>query len=388
VAVNESAFGEVVFGLRIGAELRARGDRVTFLAPGAHADLLRGVEHAPLASDDPRPDRRVLDLVRRLRPDSVVLFDAASVLITLEQRRISPRFLRRLDCPVIAHDCWNLPRTGLRIDMGPGFWPIPRAALGFDRRLLPVPTCAPDRRAGAYDALPRPPSISRHKARAALGIGARERIVLMATAWFQEPALHAFEPIARWARALPELLAGHLAHLPKSTRIVHVGPRAWRPLGRRLGERYQRRAQCSPEDLSRLLRAADVLLSFNLTSSTVASAIAARLPVIMGTCSSLLPTQHAPRVARWLRKHAPLHPFHIWPGGFHRFLTPLLRRNPYRDVIEIVEVLDEPAFAEALDRVLGDPPAANEIRARQERYELRVRRLPAAADVVDEWLDG
>jgi hypothetical protein len=372
VAVNESAFGEVVFGRRIEAELRARGDRVVFLAPPSHAKLLRGIEHAPLASGDPRVDRQLLELVRRRRPESVILFDAASVLITLEQRRISPRFLQKLDCPVIAHDCWNLPRTGLRIDMGPGFWPIPRAALAFDRRLLPVPACAPEKGAGAYDALPQPPSISRRRARSELGLSPRERLVLMASAWFQEPSLHAFEPIASWARALPELLAAYLALLPQSIRIVHVGPRAWPALERRLGKRYRRRTQCSPEELARLVRAADALLSFNLTSSTVASAIAARLPVIMGTCSTA--------------SHGALHPFHIWPGGFHAFLEPLLKRNPYRQAIESVEVLDEAAFVEALKRVLFDATAADHLRERQARYEERVRRLPAAADVVREWL--
>ena len=377
VAANESAFGEVVFGSRIGRELRARGEKVVFIAPKAHAKLLRGIEHVTLAPGDPRPDRRVVELVRRARPAAVTLFDATSVLIALEQRGIPPRFLQALDCPVIAHDCWNLPRTGLRIDMGPGFWPIPRAALGFDRRLLPVPACAPAQGAGAYDALPRVSSLSRRSARQALGLGSREKVVLMATAWFQEPLMHGFAPIARWARALPELLAGHLASLPRTTRVLHVGPRAWSPLARSLGDRYRQLGQCSPQVFTRLLRAADAFLSFNLTSSTVASAIAARLPVIMGTCSRT-------RVPK--RGAAPLYPFYIWPGGFHAFLAPLLRKNPYREAIELVEVLDEPAFVRALERVLGEASAADAIRERQARYVSLVRELPSAADLFATWL--
>jgi hypothetical protein len=385
--VNETAFGEVVFGRRIASDLLARGDRAVFLAPRAHARLLDGIEHVPLAPGDPRPDRRVVELTRELHPASVVLFDATSVLIAFEQQRVSPRFLQRLGCPVIAHECWNLGRTGLRIDMGPGFWPIPRTALGFARRLLPVPASAPLDGAGTYDALPRLSPISRRAARRALGLTARERAVLMATAWFQEPELHGFEPISRWARALPELIGGHLAQLPKNTRIFHVGPRAWPALGRRLTDRYHHLAQ-GPFD-ARLLSAADALLSFNLTASTVGSAIAARLPVMMGTCSrpiSANGTAATPRLRRWLAKHAPLHPFHVWPCGFHAFLAPLLAKNPYNDTFASVEVIDEVAFVETLNRMLGDPAFADGLREHQARYESQVRRLPSAANLLERWL--
>ncbi len=360
---------------------------MVFLAPRAHAELLEGIEHVPLAPGEVRPDLRIIELVRALDPASVMLFDATSVLIALEQRGVAPQFLHRLRGRVIAHDCWNLRRTGLRIDMGPGFWPIPRTALRFERRLLPVPTSAPQDGAGAYDALPRPTPVSRRAARRALGLGKSERVLLMATAWFQQPELHGFEPLARWARALPELLAGHLAQMPKNTRMIHVGPRRWPALARRLADRYHHRAQGSFD--ARLLAAADAFLSFNLTATTVASAIAARLPVMMGTCSRPIVANavHAtPRVRRWLDKHAPLHPFHIWPCGFHAFLAPLLAKNPYRDAFTSVEVLDEPAFVGTLNRMLGDAAFADGLRERQARYESRVRRLPAAADLVDQWL--
>jgi hypothetical protein len=271
--------------------------------------------------------------------------------------------------------------------MGPGFWPIPRAALGFERRLLPVPTSGPRDGAGAYDALPRLSAIGRRAARRALGLAARERAILMATAWFQEPELHGFEPLARWARALPELIAGHLAQLPKNTRVFHVGPRAWPALRRRLADGYHHVAQGRFD--TRLLRAADTFLSFNLTASTVGSAIAARLPVMMGTCSRLLSpdgTTATPRMRRWLAKYAPLHPFHVWPCGFHGFLAPLLDNNPYTGTFASVEVIDDAAFVETLNRMLDDSAFADGLRDRQERYASRVRRLPSAADLVERWL--
>jgi hypothetical protein len=88
----------------------------------------------------------------------------------------------------------------------------------------------------------------------------------------------------------------------------------------------------------------------------------------------------------WLGRALPVYPFSLWPLGYWSFLGPLLRDNPYRAAVSVVELMDEAAFVETCRRLLFDGCARDLAIGRQHAYAEKVRGLPSAAQLIDTYL--
>jgi hypothetical protein len=91
---------------------------------------------------------------------------------------------------------------------------------------------------------------------------------------------------------------------------------------------------------------------------------------------------------QWLDKVVPLFPFALWPLGYHRFLAPLLRDNPYVAALQMVELLHEREVEAALSALLFDPGARENQAHRQAVYLAQVRSLPSGAQLIKASLGG
>ena len=119
-------------------------------------------------------------------------------------------------------------------------------------------------------------------------------------------------------------------------------------------------------------------LGFNLAASTIATAIAARVPVLVGENAG--PRDDlAPTVRAWMTRAQP-YPFRAWPIGLYDVLAPILAGNPLLDAIEVVPVLDPRRFVFACGELLFEPGRVAALRARQDAYARRVAELPRGAE--------
>jgi hypothetical protein len=198
-----------------------------------------------------------------------------------------------------------------------------------------------------------------------------ERVVLMSTSAWQLPEHQALPPLVKLARMLPELVAAMLGELDRSVRVVHVGTKGDTALARTLGARYRHLSAMSPRSFSELCAAVDLVLTFNVSSTVIGTAIASQVPVLLGINS---------------RERRTLPPFYLWPTGLYRFMSQVLAKNPYTEVFRSVEVLDKRAFLQSSNELLFDERVRDAAREKQAAYVERVARLPAAADWVDRYL--
>jgi len=86
---------------------------------------------------------------------------------------------------------------------------------------------------------------------------------------------------------------------------------------------------------------------------------------------------------QWMENTLPIFPFALWPLGYHKFLAPLLERNPYLDALDLAEVLDESLVQGRLSTLLFDTSAREEQIHRQAAYLSAVRSLPNGPDVIN-----
>lgn len=401
VAPQSAPFGETVLGMRIADELHARGDEIVVFADESLAILVQG---RPFRFVPVPEGARVADAIAGMAAEvnaaAVVLLDATGVFMLLKQEKSDSTFLRSVGRRVIGLDVWNLRRTGLEWDLCGGAWQHSKYSLDVHRRLIPVPFAPPTGAKGLYDAMPRAPAIDpaeRDELRADLGLRDGDRLVLFPTARWQEPSSQAHDVGQRLASLFPRLVAERLARLGDRVRVVHVGPTRL-PFDDALGDRYTWLPQRSPPRFAKLLAASDLLLSFNFSATTIGSAIAGGIPVLLGVNShagatadsvaSRLREPPSPSLRAWLEEAAPLPAFRVWPLGLFKFLAPLAKNNPYTTAMEVAEVLEESAFDAATQRLLFDDDARAALRARQAAYRAEVQALPKAADLVETYLSS
>jgi hypothetical protein len=326
---------------------------------------------------------------------SIVLCDYLTTDYTLALYGVDAERLLRYDLPVILLDTWEYDVTGSTIDtFGFNRWHTATWIQNVKRRLVPTPigrlkTTGAYCGLSPYVALPR--SVRRH-IRQNLGLTDSERAVLFCTADWQH---NIKDPDgARLADALPKLLWSYLSSIDVAVRLIHVGP-APLPLSC-AGERYLWMPSVTSDTFDRLLGSADLLLSANISATTIGRAIASGVPVVViqNSCNaktaadaeSAVGSQISETLRAWLEVAAPLYPFSLWPLGHWRFLKPLLGQNPYCKAVDVIELLDENGFVETCRRLLFDSAVREDASAREIAYAAQVRQLPTAAQLIDGYL--
>lgn len=142
-----------------------------------------------------------------------------------------------------------------------------------------------------------------------------------------------------------------------------------------------------------MLRAADAVLSLNIGGTTVWRAVMAGVPaMVLGNRYRLRDVTDLDRadavdggftefVRDAVTEVLPLHPFRMWPLGFHSFLRPMLTDNPYADAVAQAEVLDERTVVNDLTGLLFDTGYRATRLAVQDSYASKVLALPPTGEV-------
>ena len=342
------------------------------------------------------------DVVKTVRPAAIVLAEYLNYTHVMSAHfHLNPWFIESYGVPVIPIDLWELERTGFAADLCGGralaisprikdmdcyLSPVPMARPVPDsRRAIPFRVADPADLAGPAGSADHLDSraTSREHIRRELGLRSAERLVMLVTSpWQLADVGEAGRRLA--ASRVPDLLAHYLRQLPDDVRFLLAGAA---PEWSRLlpAERTLQLPSCSPSRFRALLRAADLMLTLNLSAFTMVRAVLSGTPVMLITNQfSVTEPGQAGDIAdqlggmsdfarRWLAESVPLHPFRIWPMGFHGFMDSLLAGNPYLSAFTVAELLDEAAVLGGLRGLLYD---------REERDRSRIRRADYLTEIA------
>ena len=405
LALSRKGWGEATLGVRVAKELIEHGDEVDFFG---HESM------APLFSGGPIPFESVPEHIGPLfkvllanhlkskKVDSLILSDYMTCDTVLRDMGMDPGFVHDIGPVIIAIDTWDYSCTGRDVDM---FCGKVKEMTPWDERLInrmiPVPIARIDQRNGVYANLPEPlhlPRKVRNHVRENLGITSNNRVVFYCTASWQQ-TIYDDAHGERIAAKVPLLLASYLERLGETVHLVHVGPSSY-DLGSKLEGRYHWFPPLNAERFGIMLGIADMLLSANISATTIAQAIVSRIPTVVVENSMILNSSDetdrlsrfgykpSPLVIDWLTESVPIYAFRLWPLGLYSFLEPLLTANRYNEAVEVVELLDETRFLEVTNKLLFDETARRSHVDRQIAYIREVERLPSGADVVAEYLSA
>jgi hypothetical protein len=459
LALNAKGLGEGILGVNLAADLHREGDEVCFLAHESNDKLFASTDYPRVTFGDaasPLLTFYLKDCVERFHPASIILSDFSSAMLFLQVHGQSPEILTRYDLPIFAIDTWGryrIPENDSQLANGaspssgqadgapgnsPQMWEMLSRMCGAEESqdlagaitaLSPVPFLARNGSANSYQALPeaiRVDKRARDRMRDSLGLETGSKAVLFCTAQWQHIADWRFPCLSpavgqqiatnqeqaiskeewikfasqwnaaqRLASALPVLLAEYLSQTGKAVHLIHVGPRPY-VLGPGLNERYRWLAPLPPCDFNALLAAVDLVVSANISATTIAKCMVLRVPTLVlqnsisastrQAAEESLKTPLSPWMVRWLEGALPLLPFALWPLGYHRFLEAILADNPYRGALDVAEILDESQVKALLEGLLFNGSRHDDQMQRQASYLSHVRSLPTGAQLVRQTL--
>lgn len=396
LSLGRKGFGEAALGLRLAAELRQSGDEVFFLAHESNKKLLAGFPHQTIGTAaSPLLQLYVQGQLAASKISSIILADYYITTLFFALTGLEPEILTASGLPIFAIDTWDSTKTPAEIDVLISDtrhltkWP------GILKSIYPVPFLHPDHTDGSYASLPEtisvPRKIRRH-IRHTLGLSDTSRGILFCTAEWQHPKYESEGDVARrFAALLPALVADYVLRVGKDVHLVHVGPCSYN-LNQVLNGRYHWLPPLPPYEFDPLLGSMDLLLSANVSATTIVKAIVSRVPVLVLQSSIAAANRQeaeaamvrpaTPRLAAWLDQSTPIFPFSMWPLGYYRFLAPILKDNPYMASIDVAELLDEQQVEASIASLLFDQCARDSQRHRQVAYLEQLRQLPTGAQLI------
>jgi hypothetical protein len=409
LAINPEGLGEAMLGLTLARELQNAGGEIFFLAHRANARLLE--VNFPCFTFDSLASVflqfYLQSCAKDFQPSSIVLADYIATRRYFATLGLPSSIVTSLGLPIFAIDTWNSACSSEDMDLfistfdrSDPLWPtvVP---------ICPVPFLAPDGAGRFYRSLPDCADVNqaaRQQLRADLGVGEQDRIVIFCTAEWQHledssrrrgmrsSYEREWSDGRRLATSLPSLLADYLSRIGPTVHLLHVGPHAY-DLSECMSGHYHWMPPQPERQFQCLLAAADLLVSANISATTITTAMVLGVPtlVLQNTILARTPEELkeamgyplSARLKKWLDKAVPLFPFAMWPLGCRQFLAPRLRHNPYLDALDTVELTDERRVEHALSLLLYDTTAREEQAHRRAIYFSRVRALPTGAELMD-----
>jgi Family of unknown function (DUF6365) len=396
LSLGRKGLGEAALGLRLAAELRQSGDEVFFLAHESNSKLLGGFPHQTISTAiSPLLQLYVQAQLAGSKISSIILADYYITTLFFALTGLGPEILTSSGLPIFAIDTWDSTKTPAEIDVLLSDtrhltkWP------GLLRSIYPVPFLHPEDTGSCYASLPEeisvPRKIRRH-IRHTLGLSDTSRGIVFCTAEWQHPNYDSEQDVARrFAASLPALIADYVLRLGKDIHLIHIGPCAYNLKGS-LNGHYHWLPPLPPGEFDPLLASMDLLLSANVSATTIAKAMVSGIPVLLlqnsiaaanrEEAEAAMVRPATPRLADWLEQSTPIYPFSMWPLGYYRFLAPILKNNPYMNSLDVAELLDEQQVEASITSLLFDQNARDSQRHRQAAYLEQVRQLPTGAQLI------
>jgi len=403
LAAFPASRGEITLALRIARELNEKGDRIIFVACKIEEEVFRDrpVEFIPVDGMRSNFDAEMSALIERTKADSIVLVDILTNSVTFEYFKVPKTFFEKTKLPVIALDVYRLINGRESGDLFFNRVIDFRYLNSFPSlRLYPVPFVPPDNVQGNYCGLPahvKPDPAEAAQAKAELGFTRKDKIILMVgTAW-QVPSFWDDPHCRRISALSPLLLTQYMNRLDEDVHVLHVGPQAYQ-VSDAFRNRYHRIAPQSQRRFQAMVAASDLFLTLNLVGTTLSTAIAAGLPMIV-VSNSISANSIEEAAAKmnfplseaafnWMNSTLPIYPFVAWPIGYYRLVAPLLVGNPFCTTYRSTEFLDEESFLRACWELLYDQEKREAIIQAQRNYSEIVRGLPSGAEVILQHLEN
>ena len=377
------AVGELLIALELAERLKSYGISPLFLAPPSHEKILKEKKLAyvlliPKAGNINRIQMK--EIQDRHKPGWIVLADHLNY--TFCERHYG---LTLDDLDVFSGRLGTLDLYDYRKAIGKadtyGFVAKNLNQVPIDRYqffLQPAPVLAPGqgdqpdaiRYPLFQDVIPRTET-HKEKSRNTMGIKKDEKLIIYTTSLWQQrykPYKNSHHFIQACLKTMEHLFLELLKD--ENVKIFSIGVRSLFKDGEPAN--FKHFDQMNPAEFNALRDGADLFLSNNYISTSMAKMVLAGIPTLLLSNSFLkMKQQTGGNGQTWLQKwparpnlpHPEIltdvetaYPFRMFPVGWYKFLNHVVKDNPYYSLMHREELFDTPRVLDTINRILNQHP--------------------------------
>ncbi len=403
ISTGSLAFGESVMALAFARSLPKELYNPCFIVSPLNAVLL---DHQQLKAiqllDNAHKINRLLveDFLEKYPPELIILCDFLTFDFSQMNFGITLKFLRSYNKPIISLDSYEWESGDFVLDFFSGLTKqLPRTLLLLDGAIRPCPLNKPTattERAICYSFLHQINDCDLGEVaalRREIGIGEEDFVIFSATAVWQ-----AFRPKQKYGgpfgHIITDLLTDYIAKLGTKLHWIRVGPERNRST-QVIGDITEHNFPSLPEkEFDQLLAAADILITNNVASTTLAKCISYGRSALLlyNSIQANTPDDLAkyPQVQinsstlKLIENSYPIQPFRMFPLGWYNFLSPIMKDNPYLETFYGAEILDE----EKVLSILRQAKAGKNSHFATQRkdYQQQLATLPSPAACLEHFM--
>lgn len=226
--------------------------------------------------------------------------------------------------------------------------------------------------------------------RESLGIKTDSKVIMVANSpWQYVEVGRSFES-ARLIEWIPRLIHNYLSALEVPTTVLHVGGREWTFAGSTQIE-YRHYTRLDPVDYNRMIHCSDLFCGTNLISVTLSQAALCGVPIVLfqnDKCIDFCRLESVlDRMPEWYRTMAgevkKVLPFKVFPWGWHRFLSPVMKDNLYDELFDKAPIFQPKKSIDLLRKNLFDEEHKANFEKKRKLYNNSLEMLAPPSKILE-----
>lgn len=399
------SYGELLIGIEFAKNIRKFGYNPYFFIPLSHEKILKESK-IPYSLLLPRMGRvnRVLlqDYENSCKPGFVILSDFINYHFCERHYGITPEDLKIFSGKLGTIDIFDWGLEKRKMDTY-GFSARTVSEVDIDNfgfKFLPCPITNPRLAENApkdkfyYPLLEETIQWDEDlklKLRRELNLPENKPILLLTSALWQET--HKLYPhVTSFVAAGNTAFKNILKKIAKDATILYVGANDF------FGEPETPKNvhilnRLAPEAFEKYAVASDLFITRNLTSTTMARLAMSGIPALTISNSVDFKADNkkdytynfalSPDTEKIMDQLEICYPYRMFPVGWHVYLEPVARNNPYMEVVPEVELFDEDGSVEKIRSFIGDTEARASIKQNLKKYNETLAGLKKPYQILD-----
>lgn len=352
------SIGELNIAIEFANDLKLKGIRSLFLAPGMHKKRIddASFEYKRLIFKAKNLNKTIMKEIEQVfKPDYVLLSDFLNYAYCHKHYGITINDLEIFSGKVAAIDLYDIEINKNNVDAyGYRMREFKRLSLDcFDLVIQPCPILdisqkrndARKKRCRLFNHISTRTKLRRAEAKNHFGLSHKNPVVLIASAFWQNVADKS-DKIKRFVAACEKAFERTLIGLDDRIQLVSIGKST--QYSNELESRVIRLDSLPQDEFRTLSNASDLFISNNAISTAMAETVLAGIPTVLLENSILINE----KTRTWINNNSKMipesvtqliyaYPFRLYPVGWYKFLSSIVSKNQYYELMQVSELFDK-----------------------------------------------
>lgn len=373
------AYGELLIGLEFAKRIKENGYEVHFFIPPSHKHILQQEEldYTVLIPNAGAINRILFqDHELRIHPEFVILADFLNYNFCERHYGLTKEDLMIFSGRLGTFDNfdWSLEKRAMDTYGFPASIASKVDVENYGFQIIPCPIAnskLKDSKTKFYYPLMEQymeyNDTEKKKERKLLGLAADQKIILLTSASWQE-TYKQYKHVVEFVNEVNQKVNEILQKMSQYATIICIGSK--NSYGLKQSENVMVLDSVAPKEFERYIKACDVFVSLNFTSTTLAKIACAGIPCLVLTHNKTGEQDNG-------------YPYRMFPVGWYSFLEPVCRDNDYMDLLEEADIFQTEVVVALLKKMVTEKAYRENVKEKAAKYQRELEELKKPEEILD-----